>query len=338
MSKENVLITGISGWIAQFCAVELLKNGYNVRGSLRNISRQQEIINAISKEIDPKDNLTFCKLDLLDDEGWNDAMKDCSYVMHIASPFVIASQKNEDDLIKPAVDGTLRALKAADKAGIKRFVITSSLVSIFSHLKTGKCTPETWTDLSDSELTAYQKSKTLAEKAAWDYIKNSNSKMELTSVNPGAVLGPTLSDDIYGESLNICAELLTGKMPGIPNLSIPMVDVRDVATHHFKAMTVKEAKNKRYISALSTPTPFMEFAKTLSKNGFKVPTKKVPTLLLKFLSIFDRKARGMVPILDRYVECDNSATIKDFNWQPIPLEQTFIDMANSVQAVLNKKN
>ena len=335
--KTRVLVTGVSGWIAQFCAVELIKNGYRVKGSLRDKKREQEVLDAIAKEVDPSDHLEFCKLDLLKDDGWDEAMIGCKYVLHVASPFVMAVQKNDDDLIKPAKEGTLRTLKAAQKAGVKRVVITSSLVAMFGHLKKGQCGTDSWTDLSSKELSAYQRSKTIAEKAAWEFIQNSNSDMELTVVNPGAVLGPTLSDDIYGESLNICAELLTGKMPGIPNLNIPMVDVRDVAKHHLAAMTLSNAKNKRYISALSEPTPFLELATTLDKNGYSVPTKKLPTLLLKLLGLFDPKVKGMLPFLDRYVTCDNSATIQDFDWAPIPLETTFLDMAKSVQAVLDSR-
>mgnify|MGYP002855032564 CR=1 FL=1 len=160
--------------------------------------------------------------------------------------------------------------------------------------------------------------------------------MELTVINPGAVLGPTLSDDIDGESLNICKELLTGKMPGIPNLNISMVDVRDVAKHHIQLMTLPGTQNKRYISSHEKPTAFLEFSKTLKENGYKVPTNKVPTILLKLMAIFDPKVKGMLPFLDRKVECDNSATIKDLNWSPRPLKETFLDMAKSVKSVLDK--
>ena len=337
--KQTVLITGISGWIAQFCAVELIKNGFNVRGSLRSMNRQQEVIDAISKEVDTTGVLEFCELDLLKDDGWEQSATGCTYMLHVASPFYLKVPKNDDELIKPAKEGTYRAMSAAKKAGVKRVVVTSSIVAMFAHLTSGSFDSSTWTDLSDPYINAYQKSKTIAEKAAWEFMdaQSDDNELELSVVNPGAVLGPVLSNDISSESLNICTQLLTKKMPGIPNLTIPMVDVRDVAKHHFQAMTHPDAKNKRIISALATPTDFMEFATTLKENGYDVPTKRVPTLLLKFLSLFDREARGMLPILDRYVECDNSETIKLFNWAPMPLKDTFLDMAKSVQAVLNTK-
>ena len=283
-TKQIVLLTGISGWIGQFCAVELIKNGFYVKGSLRNMDRQNEVVDAIKTQVDPTGSLEFCKLDLLEDDGWDEAANGCTYMLHVASPFVMAVQKDENKLVKPAVEGTMRALNAAKKAGVNRVVLTSSVVSMMGHQKTGSYDTSTWTDVNHSLVTAYQKSKTLAEKAAWDFINNQTGDhtLELTVINPGAVLGPTISDDISGESLNICNELLSGKMPGIPNLSLPMVDVRDVAKHHVQAMVLPEANNKRYISAYDTPTPFIELAKTLNENGFKVPTKRTYIYIANF--------------------------------------------------------
>ena len=340
MTRKKVFITGISGWIAQYCAIELLQNGYTVKGSLRNMNRQQEVIEALSKHVDTKDKLEFCQLDLLIDDGWDDAMIGCEYLMHIASPFIMTEPKNEDDLIKPAKEGTLRALKSAQKAGVKRVVLTSSIAAMCAHMLSGTFTPESWTNINQrKKINTYQKSKTVAEKAAWDFIENLEDKnsMELSVINPGGVLGPALSDDIQGASLDICYQLLTKKMPGIPDFRIVFVDVRDVAKHHFLAMTLPEAKNKRFISAYSTPTSFLKLATTLKENGFDVPTNKVPTLLLKCLSYFSPQTKFMLPLLGRYIDCDNSATINTFKWKPTPLEKTFVDMATSVQDVLNKK-
>ena len=336
--KETVLITGISGWIAQYCAIELIKAGYHVRGSLRSMDRQQEVIDALSKEVDPTKALEFCKLDLLKDDGWDEAMAGCTYAMHIASPFYIKEPKDESELIKPAKEGTLRAMNAAKKAKLKRIVVTSSVVAMSAHLKEGVATPDTWTDINQ-QVNTYQRSKTIAEKAAWEFIKNQKGdhQLELTVINPGGVMGPALSDNLDCESLSICTKLMTGKMPGIPNFSIVMVDVRDVAMHHLQAMTLPEANNKRIMSCLRKPTPFIELATILKDAGFKVPTNKVPTLLLKFLALFDREAKGMLPLLERQVECDNSETIELFNWTPRPLKETFIDMAKSIQSVLDKQ-
>ena len=340
MKNETVFITGISGWIAQFCAIECIKAGYHVKGSLRSMSRQTEILDAIGKEVDPTGKVEFCELDLLKDEGWDSSMEGCTYLMHIASPFVIFEPKDENELITPAKDGTIRALKAAQKAKIKRVVLTSSIVAMCAHQTGGTFNSSSWTQLDpEYKVNAYQKSKTIAEQVAWEFINNQTGDhiLQMNVINPGAVLGPTLSPDIQGASLDICGQLLTGKMPGIPNLTICMVDVRDVATHHLQAMTTFHT-SKRYISAMSSPTQFLTLAQTLKKNGYNVPTKKVPTFILKILSFFDPQAKAMLTLLNRVIECDNSETINDFNWKPIPLEKTFLDMAKTVQAVINSKS
>ena len=187
---KKVLVTGISGYLGQHCAAELLKKGYAVRGSVRTLAKTDEVVNGIKKEIDPKGNLEFCELDLMKDAGWDKAMEGCDFVLHIASPFVVKVPKDENELIKPAVDGTLRALKAAKKAGIKRVVLTSSTVAM-SGGKKGliKLNEDSWTDVNAKNVTAYFKSKTLAEKSAWDFIKNQtgDAKLELVVVNPGPI-------------------------------------------------------------------------------------------------------------------------------------------------------
>ena len=182
---EKVLVTGASGFIAEHCVIELLKNGYSVKGSLRSMNREQEVRDAVKTETDDT-KLEFCKLDLLEDDGWEDAMWDCDYLMHVASPFVIEDPKDENELIKPAKEGTLRALNAAKKAGIKRVVLTSSVAAVNSHMMSGTSDHTTWTDINSKYVTPYQKSKTIAEKAAWDFYNNqdNNNKMEMAVINP----------------------------------------------------------------------------------------------------------------------------------------------------------
>ena len=197
---KKVLVTGISGFVGQHCAAELLKNGYAVRGSVRSLSRTAEVEKGIKNEIDPKGNLTFCELDLMKDEGWDIAMEGCDYVLHVASPFVVKAPKDENELIKPAVDGTLRALKAAKIAGVKRVVLTSSTASMQGgRYGIVQLNQDSWTDVNEKSVTAYFKSKTLAEKAAWDFIKNQtgNEKLELVVINPGPIYGPTLTQEIW---------------------------------------------------------------------------------------------------------------------------------------------
>ena len=335
---EKVLVTGASGFIAEHCIIELLKNGYSVKGSLRSMNREQEVRDAVKTETDDT-KLEFCKLDLLEDDGWEDAMWDCDYLMHVASPFVIEDPKDENELIKPAKEGTLRALNAAKKAGIKRVVLTSSVAAVNSHMMSGTSDHTTWTDINSKYVTPYQKSKTIAEKAAWDFYNNqdNSNKMEMAVINPGGVMGPQLGNDLGGASTQIVSQLISGKFPMIPALSFPFIDVRDVAILHLKAMTTPEADGKRFIAAHSEPTWMYQVAEVLSAAGYeKIKLKKAPSFMLKLIGLFDNKTKSLVPMLDKYVPCDNSQTVKVLNWEPMPWEQAFIEHAKSIEAIKDK--
>ncbi len=334
---KKVLVTGASGFIAEHCIIELLKNGYSVKGSLRSMNREQEVRDAIKTGANDE-NLEFCKLDLLEDDGWEDAMWDCDYLMHVASPFVIEDPKDENELIKPAKEGTLRALNAAKKGGIKRVVLTSSVAAVNSHMMSGTSDHTTWTDINSKYVTPYQKSKTIAEKAAWDFYNNqdSNNRIELAVINPGGVMGPQLGNDLGGASTQIVSQLISGKFPMIPALSFPFIDVRDVAILHLKAMTTPEADGKRFIAAHSEPTWMYQVAEVLSAAGYeKIKLKKAPSFMLKLIGLFDNKTKSLVPMLDKYVPCDNSQTVKILNWEPMPWEQAFIEHAKSIEAIKN---
>ena len=335
---KKVLVTGASGFIAEHCIIELLKNGYSVKGSLRSMNREQEVRDAVKTETDDT-KLEFCKLDLLEDDGWEDAMWDCDYLMHVASPFVIEDPKDENELIKPAKEGTLRALNAAKKAGIKRVVLTSSVAAVNSHMMSGTSDHTTWTDINSKYVTPYQKSKTIAEKAAWDFYNNqdNSNKMEMAVINPGGVMGPQLGNDLGGASTQIVSQLISGKFPMIPALSFPFIDVRDVAILHLKAMTTPEADGKRFIAAHSEPTWMYQVAEVLSAAGYeKIKLKKAPSFMLKLIGLFDNKTKSLVPMLDKYVPCDNSQTVKILNWEPMPWEQAFIEHAKSIEAIKDK--
>ncbi len=335
---EKVLVTGASGFIAEHCIIELLKNGYSVKGSLRSMNREQEVRDAVKTETDDT-KLEFCKLDLLEDDGWEDAMWDCDYLMHVASPFVIEDPKDENELIKPAKEGTLRALNAAKKAGIKRVVLTSSVAAVNSHMMSGTSDHTTWTDINSKYVTPYQKSKTIAERAAWDFYNNqdNSNKMELAVINPGGVMGPQLGNDLGGASTQIVSQLISGKFPMIPALSFPFIDVRDVAILHLKAMTTPDADGKRFIAAHSEPTWMYQVAEVLSAAGYeKIKLKKAPSFMLKLIGLFDNKTKSLVPMLDKYVPCDNSQTVKILNWEPMPWEQAFIEHAKSIEAIKDK--
>jgi len=335
---KKVLVTGISGFLGQHCAAELLKKGYAVRGSVRNLSRTEEVVVGIKKEIDPKGNLEFCELDLLKDAGWDKAMEGCDYVLHIASPFVVKAPKDENELIKPAVEGTLRALKAAKKAGIKRVVLTSSTVSMQGG-KHGvvKLNQDSWTDLNEKTVTAYFKSKTLAEKSAWEFIHNQtgDTRLELVVVNPGPIYGPTLTGNLDTEAMDFFKKLITGKVPMLPRAFSVMSDVRDVATIHVAALENEKANGKRFIVTTQKSHAMVEIAQILKKNGYdKVSTKLAPTFLLKLMAKFNDEAKGMLPFIGNTIEADVSSTMDMFNWKPLPFEKTVLDAAKSVEQVL----
>jgi dihydroflavonol-4-reductase len=337
---KRVLVTGITGFVGQHCAAELLKKGYAVRGSVRSLSKTDEVVNGIKKEIDPKGNLEFCELDLMKDAGWDKAMEGCDYVLHVASPFVVKVPKDENELIKPAVDGTLRALKAAKKAGVKRVVLTSSTVAMHGG-QHGliKINQDSWTNVDAKNVTAYFKSKTLAEKSAWEFIKNQTgeNKLELVVVNPGPIYGPTLTGNLATEAMDFFKKLITGKVPMLPKAYSVMSDVRDVATIHVAALENEKANGKRFIVTTEKPQAIQQIGKILKSNGYdKVSTKLAPTFLLKFIANFNDEMKGMLPFVGNTIEADVSDTMKTFNWKPIPFEKTVLDTAKSVEASLKK--
>jgi dihydroflavonol-4-reductase len=338
MSKK-VLLTGISGFVGQHCAVELLKNGYTVRGSVRNLSKEQEVRKGIAKVIDAKNNLEFCELDLMSDKGWDKAMEDCDYVMHVASPFIIAEPKDENEMIKPAVEGTLRALRAAKKAGVKKVVLTSSTVAMAGDKKKNHLTQKSWTNAKTDKVSVYMKSKTLAERAAWDFYNNQDAgdKMELTVVNPGPIYGPTLTGNLTGASMSMIRDIITGKMPMLPNAHYVMSDVRDIAKIHVAAMENMKSNGERFIVTSEKIYSFVGVASILKENGFKKASpKKAPSFVVKFMSLFNREMKGMLPFVDVEVSADISETKQVFSWKPIPFEKTILETAKSVEEAMKK--
>jgi len=232
---ETVLLTGISGFIAKHVAVKFLNVGYAVRGSLRRLDRAEEVRSAVTPHLRAGAGaLSFAQADLESDAGWAEAIAGVAAVVHTASPFPIRQPKDEQELIRPAVEGTLRVLRAAHAAGVGRVVLTSSTVAVLNDGKPGDLQDESdWCDVGLPGTTAYAKSKTLAERAAWEFVKG--RVMTLTVINPGLVLGPPL-DIHYGSSLRVVERLLKGRDPMVPDFGLPLVDVRDVAEMHLRAV------------------------------------------------------------------------------------------------------
>lgn len=339
---KKVLLTGISGFIGQHCAVELIKAGYIVKGSIRNLAKSEQVRAVIGQQVAINNQLEFCELNLLDDKGWDEAMQGVDFVMHVASPFVSKEPKDENELIKPAVEGTLRAIRSAQKAGIKRVVLTSSMVAMLGNLEgDSHITEKSWTVTNAKHITAYLKSKTLAEKAAWEFVdeQTGDSKMELVTIHPGPVYGPTISDNLTGESMSTIKRIITGNLPRMIAASINMSDVRDVAQIHVKALENKEAANHRFIVASNTSHSFVDLGQTLINAGYsKASTKLAPTWMVKFLANFSSEMRGFLPYAGKKYEADISKTKKVFNWEPVAFDTMIVDTAKSVEQVMNKQH
>ncbi|NCZ69453.1 MAG: NAD-dependent epimerase/dehydratase family protein [Actinobacteria bacterium] len=328
LMTERVLLTGISGYIGQHCGAELLKQGFEVVGTVRSMSKVGATKAAIASAASIE-KLRFVEADLLSDAGWDAAMQGCGYVMHVASPFVLAEPKDENDLITPAVDGTRRVINAAKRAHVRRLVLTSSTFAMVSGKPTGRYGADSWSDL-DANIGAYAKSKTLAERAAWEAV--AGSAMELTVVNPGAVFGPSLGAEIDGQSVALMKDMIGGKMPMIPDVAMGMIDVRDVARLHVAAMTAPAAAGKRFIAASAEPISMAYFASVLRDAGYpKAPSRKAPNFAIRLMSVFDRQAKGMVPSLGKKAAFDNRATFDILGWQPTAMEKSISEMAATLR-------
>ncbi len=290
---SRVLVTGGSGFIGAHCILQLLAAGHEVRTTVRNLNREPDV-RAMLKTggSNPRVPLSFFAADLENDAGWPQAVASCDYVLHVASPFPADLPKHEDDLIIPAREGALRVLRASRDAGVKRVVLTSSFAAIgYGHPEQTTPFDETnWTDLNGEGLTPYVKSKTIAERAAWDFIAREGGTLELSVVNPVGVFGPILSRD-YSPSILIVEKLMDGSMPGCPRLVFGAVDVRDVADLHLRAMTHPAAKGERFLAVAGDFISFLEVARILKSSmgdaGKRVPTRQVPDWLLRVAVLFD---------------------------------------------------
>jgi len=327
--ESRVLLTGITGYIGQHCAAELLRQGYEVVGTVRSRSKADATRAALARTASV-DRLSFAHADLLSDHGWDEAAQGCSFVMHVASPFVMAEPKNENELIAPAVEGTKRVIAAAQRAGVKRLVLTSSTFALVAGKDSGTYGPDSWSD-TGAAIGAYAKSKTLAERAAWNAANGGT--MEMVVINPGAVFGPSLGAEIDGQSVAMVTNMIAGKMPMIPDVAMGMIDVRDVARLHVKALTAPGAAGKRFIAATAEPVAMSTVASVLRGAGYdKVPSRPAPSALLRFMGLFDREARGLGPFLGRKVAFDNRATFELLGWEPTPIEVSFREMARTLSA------
>ncbi|GIY35260.1 cinnamoyl-CoA reductase 1 [Caerostris darwini] len=334
----TVLVTGASGYVAAHIVKLLLEEGYKVRGTVRDAKNEEKV--KPLKELCPDATypLELVEADLLKEETWKEAVKDCSYVIHTASPFPSAPPANADDVIKPALDGTKNVLQAcADSGSVKRVVVTSSIVAIHGEMvmEEGKeYTEGDWTNTESSSLDAYSKSKTLAERAAWDFVKElpEDKKFELAVINPGLVLGPVLSGT-SSTSVEIIKKLLERSVPMVPKVNFAVCDVRDVALAHLKAMTLPNAADHRHIICTQNVW-FKDIALALSKefkpHGYSIPTMVAPYFAVWLSSCVDKTTRTILPRIGREFRFDNKRMRDELGITPKELNQTLIDTAYSL--------
>ena len=318
---EKVLVTGSTGFIGLHCIHQLIEKGYSVNGTLRSKSREEEVRSSLKKANLSDANLSLYECDLMSDDGWEKAIDGCDYVLHIASPFINGLPDHEDDLIKPALTGTQRILKlSATNPQIKKIIITSSFAAVGDTFNGQTVFNESdWSDPNNNKISAYNKSKTLAEKSAWDFME-SNPSFKLTVINPVGVIGPMLSDDI-GTSNLFVKKILDGSTPGNPALHIGFVDVRDVARAHVDSIKNEKSDNKRII--LSKDEIWVsELSEILRNLGYKAPKRNIPKWLISVLSLFDKQLGGLIPMIGKVRNIESSIFSEVFDWELISIEES----------------
>ena len=328
---EKVLVTGATGYIGLHCIHQLLNQGYAVNGSVRSPERKDEIFQALQNHNTSTENLNIFTFNLNDDEGWDEGMEGCDYLLHVASPIALENH-DEDFFVKPAVAGVNRAMKFAKKHNVKKVVLTSSVAAIYETMESKSYYDENdWSDPENPAISHYSKSKTLAERAAWEFVENENNPFELAVINPALVIGPSLSGDL-GESNKAIEMVATGKMPVAVPLQFGYVDVRDVAAAHILAMQNPASNGERFALA-EKDLWYGDVAKVLRDNGFdKAPTLAVPVWLAKILAIFSKELKLAVPYLGRLRSVKNTSKAKDIlGWNPRPAEESIVEIAQQIQ-------
>jgi nucleoside-diphosphate-sugar epimerase len=332
-----VLVTGGSGYIGSHCILQLLAAGHEVRTTVRKLEREPEVRAMLrAGGADAGSRLTFVAADLEKDAGWAEAVAGCEFVLHVASPFPASIPKHEDELIVPARDGALRVLRAARDAGVKRVVLTSSFAAVGYGIAE-RATPfdETdWTDLKSPGLSAYTKSKTIAERAAWDFIAREGGSLELSVVNPVGVFGPVFGPD-YSTSIYIIKRMIDGDIPGCPRLYFGVVDVRDVADLHLRAMTDPAARGERFLAVAGESMSILDIAKVLKAHlgaaAPKIPMRELPDILVRLIGFVDPMVRQIGPDLGKRKQASNAKAKSLLGWSPRSNEECIVATADSLR-------
>jgi dihydroflavonol-4-reductase len=331
-AESTVLVTGATGFVGLHCILQLLERGHRVRGTMRSLEREPEVRRALGRHVDADDRLELVEADLTRDEGWSEAAKGCRFAHHVASPLPRKLPRHEDELIVPAREGARRVMRAAAEAGVERVVMTSSITAILAGVdRTGRVfTEEDWSDTDSPKIAPYDKSKTLAERAAWECAEELG--LELVMINPGMILGPILSPD-WGTSGESVRRLMLGDFPGIPNVNYAPVDVRDVAGAHMAAMTTPEASGQRFICALENVS-MRDMATILHRHfgprGYRIPTRRLPSWITRTVAVFDRTAKLALNDLDKRQDLDASRIRSVLDWEPRGHEEMVVEMGESM--------
>lgn len=333
--SETVLVTGGTGFVGGWCIVELLRRGYTVRTTIRNLSKESAVRAAVASAVDANDRLSFVAADLTMDTGWDAALAGCQYVLHVASPLNVRDAKDRDALLAPARDGTLRVLSAATKAGAKRVVMTSAATAATPPMSSpDRVSDETvWFDPNET-VDAYRHSKRLAERAAWEYIRSHEGAISLTTVLPGAVFGPILTTD-SASSTEIISRLLQGRVPANPRFGLQIVDVRDLVDLHIRAMTHPLATGERFMAVgeflwMSDISRILR--EQLGEVASEVPTRTMPDWIFRTASMFDPELRSMAPRLGKMHRHTAAKAQRLLGWQSRSAVTTLVDCAESLIA------
>lgn len=324
MENETVLVTGGTGFVGAHCILQLLQKGFKVKTTVRNLGRKNEVFEMLRNGgITAFDKLSFVAADLTRDEHWDEAVKDCQYVLHVASPIFLSLPKDENEMIRPAVDGTLRVLRAARDAGVKRVVMTSNFGAVgYSHKDPNtEITEADWTDPNEKGLSAYNKSKVMAERAAWDFINKEGGNLELTVINPVGIFGPSLGPDL-SSGFELLRNILNGSMKAVPNLEMNIIDVRDVADLHIRAMTNPQAKGQRFLALaggkLSLPEIALLLKNKMPEVAGKVSVRKLRNAVVYLGALFSPRLKNIASMLKaKRDKVSNAKARKLLDWKPI---------------------
>lgn len=335
MTTQTILVTGGSGFVGSHVILQLLAAGHTVRTTVRTLTREAEVRATLEKAGADTGRLTFFAADLEKDDGWAAAVAGCDHVQHVASPFPQSQPEDEQELIRPAVNGTLRVLRAARDAGVKRVVVTSSFAAIgYGHgQRHSDYTEADWTDVNGPAVQPYMKSKTLAERAAWDFVAAEGNGMELAVVNPVGIFGPALNDDL-STSIWLVKSMIEGRMPGLPDLWFGVVDVRDVASLQIAAMTHPDAAGERFLAVAGKAMSIPEMADVLRTGlgpvGARITRRRVPSWVVRIMALFNPMAREAAPRLGIRSNASNAKARALLGWQPRGNEEAILATAHSL--------